>query len=458
MSHDHRSDSASSSSDDALASGHHRAGAGPTTSSRGPRTGAGSGLPFMEVQLQSEAAGGGLFDPMEMARTGSIEVATMFFIGATHSQRVELLEARRNTRDRLALLRAVPQDDMQRLLAGLSANAQMLLVIGDGLDDRLPPPVIAGILNGSQNRGPDGQPRLNVGQLLAVVPLLEPRPRAMVILGNVAGSTPVLNSLDDADLASVLQHSRMYAAAARSLVDEQPGHLRDRIRAAIKADPGLAVMMPIDDSTDADMAKSQTDPAKADLWNIESRDHGTKNVPGSSEWAQLPQHLRLVMFAAATIDKRVLYLDVEPESKGVLLRALEPTDKVETLLAFVKKYPRKRSVLADLKAADLIPALLAGADPAEAAALFLASSGPEQEQLGPVMTPLQVAGLFSVDDIEHTWVKGWSHVPDSLIAAAFLRMDRERLETLFFHAEDSAARMRAMLPAGHPLAGAAPGT
>jgi hypothetical protein len=142
----------------------------------------------------------------------------------------------------------------------------------------------------------------------------------------------------------------------------------------------------------------------------------------------------------------------------VLLRALEPVDKVETLLAFVRKYPRKRSMLADLKAADIIPALLAGADPADAAALFLASSDGEMAQLGPVMTPLQVAGLFSVDDIERTWVKGWSYVPDSLIAAGFLRMDRERLETLFFHAEDSAARMRAMLPAGHPLAGAERGT
>lgn len=445
------SDRPSESSDPSTDSTHPRAGGGKTTADLPAGNNRPGGLPFMDVQLKSDE-GGSWFDPIEMAKTGTIEVAEMFFRTASTFERVEVIKARRPIYERVALLRSIPREDVQKVLRHLDEHIQRSLLMGDGIDDLLPADVLADILNTSGRRNLYMQPKLTLTQMMAVMPLLQREVQPMLLLANEAHATPVLNSLDDGDLEAILEGMQTLPVIARRIIDNLPGHLRDRVRRAIDADPSLAALMPVDSSTDADMAKSQTDPDKAWLWDSTFRDHGSNKLPSSEEWAELPAHMRLPLFVAATIEKRVAYLGKEPESTGRLLRALDAEHKVQTVLAFVKKHPRKRSMLADLKAEDLIPVLADGAvQPAEAAALFLASSGPEQRLIGPVMTPLQVAALFSVDDVEETWIKGWSNVPDTLIAAAFLRMDQDRLSSLLFYAGDSAQGMRKLLPDGHPL-------
>ena len=443
---DRHAESSDSTSDDV----HPRAGGGKTTANLPGGGGRPGGLPFMDVQLKSE--GGGLFDPVEMAKAGTIDMAEMFFRHATTSERIEIIKARRPTYERLQLLRSIPRDELQQVLRFLDDGIKRTLISGDGLDDLLPPDTLADILNTGGRRNLYAQPKLTLVQMMAVMPLLERDLWPMLLLANEAHATPVLNSLDDGDLVDMLRGMKTLPVIARRIIDNLPGHLRDRVRKAIDGDPSLADLMPVDSSTDADMAKSQTDPDKAWLWDSTFRDNGTRAVPSSEEWAEMPAPMRVPIFVAATIEKRVAYLSKEPESKGRLLRALDAENKVQTVLAFVKKHPRQRAMLADLKAEDIIPVLADGAvQPAEAASLFLASSYAEQRLIGAVMTPMQVAALFSVDDVEETWIKGWSNVPDTLIAAAFLRMDEDKLSTLLFYAGDSARTMRKLLPDGHPL-------
>lgn len=444
---DRPSDSSESSSDTT----HPRAGGGKTTADLPAGGGRPGGLPFMDVQLKSDE--GSWLDPIEMARTGSIDVAKMFFAQATHNQRIEILMARAPRYERIALIRTLDRSEVQQLLRGLPDNVKRTLVSGDGIDDLLSAETLADILNAHKVGGFYSQPKLSLQQMMEVWPMLENDVRHHVLLGNEAHATPVFNRLDDGELEALLRDmKRTLPAITRRIIDNLPGHLRDRVRKAIKGDESLADLMPVDATTDDDMARSQTDPSKAWLWDSTFRDEGTKNLPPAQEWAELPSPMRQSMFVAAAIDKRVAYLAVEPENKSRLLRALDAENRVQTVLAFVKKHPRKRSMLADLKAEDIIPVLADGAvQPAEAAALFLASSYNEQQLIGPVMTPLQVAALFSVDDVEETWIKGWSNVPETLIAAAFLRMDHEKLSSLLFYAGDSAVTMRKMLPEGHPL-------
>lgn len=437
--------------------GNQRAGGGRTTADLPARPGGRpGGLPFMDVQLKSaeEEGGGNLWDPVEMARTGPIEVAEMFFGQATTRQRIEIIEARRPTYERVQLLRSISREDMNQVVRHLPDHVKRTLLNGDdGLDDRMSPETVAEILNATGRRNLYSQPKLTLTQMMAVLPMLESELRPMLLLANEAHATPVLNAIDDGELGEMLRGMKTLPVIARRIVDNLPGHLRDRVRKAIEEDASLASLMPADSSTDADMARSQTDPDKAWLWDASFTDHGSKSVPSSEDWSQMPESVRLPLFVAATIDKRVSYLSKDVEGKGRLLRALDAENRVQTVLAFVKKFPRKRSMLSDLKAEDIIPVIAGGAaEPADAAALFLASSYGEQQLIGPVMTPLQVAALLSVDDIEHAWIKAWSNVPDTLLAAAFRRMDLDKLETLFFYAGDSAARMRAMLPEGHPLA------